>query len=201
LSSRAIVNRVLASIFALLFSLSLALISHPLQSDGNPLGCEVSAECIGRIPYYEPLVLINPVKGCSAAAIWSRWGDSRDNGKRVHRGMDIFAKRGTPVIAPIDGVITRVGWNVLGGKVVWLSSRKAQHSFYFAHLAETKVCQGDTVRMGHQLGTVGNTGNARLTSPHLHFGIYALNTKHAMNRDIIWNSGTPEGDALRIAVR
>jgi murein DD-endopeptidase MepM/ murein hydrolase activator NlpD len=195
------VSRFFASCFGLLFCLSLVLVSHPLQSDGNTASCEVSPECIDRLPYYEPLVLVNPVKGCSQSSIWSRWGDSRDNGKRRHEGMDIFAKRGTPVIAPIGGVVTRVGWNLLGGKVIWLSSRRTQHSFYFAHLAEAHVCLGDTVRVGQQLGTVGNTGNARFTSPHLHFGIYAINSKQAMNRDIIWKEAAETSDVVRFAVR
>jgi murein DD-endopeptidase MepM/ murein hydrolase activator NlpD len=44
---------------------------------------------------------------------------------------------------------------------------------YFAHLETREVERGDQVRAGQQIGTVGNTGNARYTRPHLHFGIYS----------------------------
>lgn len=183
---------------ASLACLALTFISHPLQSDNHPVNCEVSPECIGRLPYHEPLMLINPVKGGNATWILSEWGDSRDEGKRKHEGMDIFAPKGTPVVAPVGGIITRVGRNSLGGNVVWLNSRRTQHSYYFAHLAEVKVCRGDTVAQGTVLGTVGNTGNARLTPPHLHFGIYMINTRKAMKREIIWkDDSSGDGSAVK----
>jgi murein DD-endopeptidase MepM/ murein hydrolase activator NlpD len=168
-------------------SVMFALTTHPLQSDTHPQDCFIAVECIDRVTYDQPLVLINPVLGGTRASIGSTWGDVRDQGKRKHEGMDIFAPRGTPVIAPLDGVITKIGWNLLGGKVVWLSSRRTQHSYYFAHLASFNVCRGDTVSTGDILGTIGTTGNARFTSPHLHFGIYSPDAKRAMNREIIWN--------------
>jgi hypothetical protein len=47
------------------------------------------------------------------------------------------------------------------------------YSLYYAHLDEQLVSQGDRVAEGDTIGLVGNTGNARTTPPHLHFGIYA----------------------------
>ena len=179
-------RRLLFCFSVLLLSLGLSLVSHPLQSDSTQANCEIAPECIGRLPYHEPLVLVNPVLGGTLASIRSVWGDLRDNGKRKHEGMDIFAPKGTFIVAPVDGIITRVGRNSLGGNVLWLASRKTQHSFYFAHLADFNVCKGDTVAQGHVLGTVGDTGNARFTAPHLHFGVYMLNTRKAMNREIVW---------------
>lgn len=117
-------------------------------------------------------VLINPVYGASNKAIGSFYGASRDNGKRTHEGVDIFARRGTPVIAPTDGYILSVGKSRLGGKVVWMRDRKRGHSYYFAHLDSQMVKPGMRVAQGHVLGLVGNTGNAKYTPPHLHFGIY-----------------------------
>ena len=101
----------------------------------------------------------------------------------------MLASKGTSVIAPIEGVVTRCGWNALGGRVIWIESRQTQHAFYFAHLSTISVCAGDTVHPGDVIGTVGNTGNARFTQPHLHFGVYTLNRKLAMNREIIWQNG------------
>lgn len=126
-------------------------------------------------------VLINPVYGASNRAIGSLYGASRDKGKRSHEGVDIFAPKGTPVIAPTDGYISRVGSNTLGGKVVWMKDMKRGHSYYFAHLDSQMVRAGMQVRQGHVLGLVGNTGNAKKTPPHLHFGIYQSGSKDPLN--------------------
>lgn len=122
-------------------------------------------------------VLINPVFGASNKSIGSFYGASRDNGKRSHEGVDIFAPKGTPVVAPTDGYVSRVGTSTLGGKVVWMKDLKRQHSYYFAHLDSQMVQAGSHVRQGHVLGLVGNTGNAKRTPPHLHFGIYQSGSK------------------------
>ncbi|MEX2232777.1 MAG: M23 family metallopeptidase [Cyclobacteriaceae bacterium] len=122
-------------------------------------------------------LLINPVFGALNRAIGSFYGASRDNGKRLHEGVDIFATKGTPVIAPTDGVISHVGKSSLGGKVVWMKDIKRGHSYYFAHLDSQMVKQGMRVYQGHVLGLVGNTGNAKKTPPHLHFAIYQSGSK------------------------
>jgi hypothetical protein len=62
--------------------------------------------------------------------------------------------------------------NELGGIVVWLSDARRGQSLYYAHLDGIVVQEGQSVRLGDTLGFVGNTGNARTTPPHLHFGIY-----------------------------
>lgn len=105
--------------------------------------------------------------------ISSVWGDIRDAGARRHEGIDIFAPLRTPVVAAADGVVTRVNENNLGGKVVWLRPKGKNLSLYYAHLDEQLVRNGQTVKAGDTLGLIGNTGNARTTPPHLHFGIYS----------------------------
>ena len=126
-------------------------------------------------------VLINPVKGASNKSIGSFYGDPRDGGKRSHEGVDIFAKKGTPVIAPTDGYITRVGTSKLGGKVVWMKDQKRGHAYYFAHLDSQAVAAGTKIKQGELIGTVGNTGNAKYTPSHLHFGIYQHHSKDPIN--------------------
>lgn len=120
-------------------------------------------------------VLINPVKGASNKSIGSFYGDARDGGKRKHEGVDIFAPKGTEVVAPTAGTVTRVANGGLGGKTIWMNDTKRGHSYYFAHLDEQYVKQGARVRQGEVLGTVGNTGNAQNTPSHLHFGVYERN--------------------------
>ncbi len=113
-----------------------------------------------------------PVAGKNKRAIHSFFGDPRDGGRREHHGVDIFAKRHTPIIAPIAADVRFVGTRGIGGKVVWLYDRKTGNHLYFAHLQEQKVKRYDKVNPGDTIGTIGNTGNARFTPPHLHFGIY-----------------------------
>ena len=111
-----------------------------------------------------------PVKG--TARTGSFWGDSRDGGKRSHEGIDIFAKKGTPVVAAADGYVTSVKNGGLGGKTVSMRPTGRNLSLYYAHLDKQSVQEGDHVKKGDVLGTVGNTGNAKHTPAHLHFGIY-----------------------------
>jgi len=116
-----------------------------------------------------------PVAGGNNADIGSYWGDIRDGGKRDHEGIDIFADRGTPVIATTSGRIGYSGEKGLGGKQVWLRDSKRSQSIYYAHL-DSIVPNLNSVKTGDTLGFVGNTGNAKTTPPHLHFGIYRRNT-------------------------
>ncbi|MEX2593908.1 MAG: M23 family metallopeptidase [Anditalea sp.] len=117
-------------------------------------------------------ILAFPILGNSTSNIASFWGDPRDGDARKHEGIDIFASRGTPVVAASSGRVRRVGDNRLGGKVVWLSNNQLGYSQYYAHLDSQLVQSGQQVDVGDTLGLVGNTGNAITTAPHLHFGIY-----------------------------
>jgi murein DD-endopeptidase MepM/ murein hydrolase activator NlpD len=114
-----------------------------------------------------------PVEGKNSRAISSFFGDPRDGGRREHHGVDVFAPRHTPVLAPSDASVTRVGEGDIGGKYVWLYDSKRSMYLYFAHLQTQEVIEGENVLAGQLIGTVGNTGNARYTPPHLHFGIYS----------------------------
>ena len=113
-----------------------------------------------------------PVSGKNSRAIGSFFGDPRDGGKRDHHGVDIFAKRHTPIVSPVKGYVRRVNERGLGGKVVWIYDSKRRQNLYFAHLQEQLVKPRTEVNPGDTIGTVGNSGNARTTAPHLHFGIY-----------------------------
>lgn len=113
-----------------------------------------------------------PVAGGSNKSIQSLWGAARDGGRRSHEGIDIFAARGTPVIASTNGRITSSGERGLGGKQVWLRDTERGQSLYYAHLDSIAPLGNSRVKRGDTLGFVGNTGNARTTAPHLHFGIY-----------------------------
>ncbi|MEM6646500.1 MAG: M23 family metallopeptidase [Bacteroidota bacterium] len=113
-----------------------------------------------------------PVADHDSGDILSFFGADRDGGRRRHHGVDVFAPRGTPVVAVANGPITRVQDTRLGGKVVWQRDSRRGLAIYYAHLDSQSVRPRQQVRIGDTLGTVGNTGNARTTPPHLHFGIY-----------------------------
>jgi murein DD-endopeptidase MepM/ murein hydrolase activator NlpD/SH3-like domain-containing protein len=114
-----------------------------------------------------------PVKTSSRNNIQSFWGAGRDANTRKHEGIDIFAARLTPVIAAAEGTVTRVNENNLGGKVVWMRPTGKNYTLYYAHLDKQIAVEGQQVSSGDTLGLMGNTGNAKTTAPHLHFGIYA----------------------------
>lgn len=117
-------------------------------------------------------ILAFPVHGGTNRAVQSFFGVDRDGGRRRHHGIDIFAPRGTPVLAAVDGYVRSIEPNQLGGNVVWLSDPERGQTLYYAHLDRHAVTAGVRVHVGDTLGFVGNTGNARTTSPHLHFGLY-----------------------------
>jgi murein DD-endopeptidase MepM/ murein hydrolase activator NlpD len=135
-----------------------------------------------------------PVRPGTDRDIGSRFGAPRDAGARSHHGIDIFAKRGTPVIAAAPGVVNRVNETNIGGKVVWLRDVFG-NSLYYAHLDSQVVSSGMRVDVGDTLGFVGNTGNARTTPPHLHFGIYRRGEGPV---DPYWFVYSPRGTAPRL---
>lgn len=113
-----------------------------------------------------------PVQGVSIQQTNDTWGAARSN-NRQHQGIDIFAKRGTPIESATHGLVRKVGIDNLGGRVVWVTGPNlSQH--YYAHLNEyaDDIQVGDWVEAGEVLGFVGNSGNAKTTPPHLHYGIY-----------------------------
>ncbi|MBC7895229.1 MAG: M23 family metallopeptidase [Cytophagaceae bacterium] len=117
-------------------------------------------------------ILAFPVHGGTNRSVQSLFGVDRDGGRRRHHGIDIFAPRGTPVLAATDGYVRSIEPNALGGNVVWLSDPARGQTLYYAHLDRHAVTAGVRVQEGDTLGFVGNTGNARTTRPHLHFGMY-----------------------------
>jgi len=112
-----------------------------------------------------------PVVGVIARNLNDSWHDPREGG-RVHKGIDIFAPRGTEVIAVADGIVSYIGDQKLGGHCIWLTTENGA-SFYYAHLDRWApgLYEGMEVQAGDLVGFVGNTGNARNTPSHLHFGV------------------------------
>lgn len=98
------------------------------------------------------------------------WGNPRSGG-RTHKGTDMFAARGTPVVAVTDGTL-RFSNGGLGGIAIWVKGAGA--SYYYAHLDSraSGLSPGSYVTRGTVIGYVGNTGNAMGGATHLHFQLH-----------------------------
>ena len=108
---------------------------------------------------------ICPVQG--PRAFTNDWGDPRSGG-RSHQGNDIFAPHGTPVVASVGGAVTHRS-STLGGLSYWLNGDDG-NTYFGTHLSS--YGRSGRVAAGTVVGYVGNSGNARGSSPHLHFEIH-----------------------------
>lgn len=121
-----------------------------------------------------PQPVVIPVAGAqrsdwNSRSFWYEpWGASG-----VHKGIDIFAPAGTPVLAPSWGLVLYAGELGRGGRVLLLlGPRWRLH--YLAHLDSQAVSRGRLLRPGDSVGTVGTTGNAAGRPPHLHYSVLTL---------------------------
>lgn len=92
-------------------------------------------------------------------------------------GSDLFAPRGTPIVAMRGGRVIDAGTNSLGGNTVTIQDDQGK-TYYYAHMDQAPLVQtGQTIATGTPLGVVGDSGNARGTGTHLHLGIgYGIQT-------------------------
>ena len=88
-----------------------------------------------------------------------------------HMGVDMRAPGGTPVHPMAPGVVSNVGTDPMGGNVVNIQHAGGVRTYY-AHLSTVSAQKGDKVDTNSVIGTVGNTGNASHTVPHLHFQVW-----------------------------
>jgi murein DD-endopeptidase MepM/ murein hydrolase activator NlpD len=129
-------------------------------------GRELKLPPTADVPH--PEVPLCPVRGAGKFDFSNSYGSPRE-GQRSHAGNDIFAKRGTPVVAGVDGTIKLVSGGRAG--LGYYLEGVDGVTYYGAHMNELRVGNGQSVKRGEVLGTVGNTGNAAGTPPHLHFEV------------------------------
>lgn len=89
--------------------------------------------------------------------------------RKLHKGLDIAASSGNPVIAAASGTVVQSYFSSSYGNYVVISHGGGLMTAY-AHMTRRLVSEGDSVAAGQQVGTVGSTGNS--TGPHLHFEVY-----------------------------
>ncbi len=116
--------------------------------------------------------LVMPVDGVRVTQVADTWGAARSEG-RSHEGTDIFAPRGTTIRSATPGWVYRIGPSRRGGRTVTVIGG-AGRRYYYAHLESyhPDLREGQRVEIGTPLGTVGDSGNAAGTPPHLHLGVY-----------------------------
>lgn len=96
------------------------------------------------------------------------WGKSG-----THKGVDVFAKTGTPIISATKGIVVYSGEIGMGGNVVAILGPKWR-VHYYAHLDKIETSVFSFVSHNDTIGTVGTSGNAKGKAPHLHYTISTL---------------------------
>lgn len=91
------------------------------------------------------------------------------NEREFHRGVDICNKMGSSVIATADGVVTNMEWDYGHGRILVINHGSGLKTMY-AHLDKYLVKNGQVVKRGQEIATVGNSG--RTTGPHLHYEVH-----------------------------
>ena len=121
--------------------------------------------------------LVVPVANIRSDQLVDTFTQSREGGARIHNAIDIMAPLGTPVIAAAAGQVARLFVSARGGNTVYVRSPDRTLIYYYAHLDAYApgLADGQAVRQGQPLGTVGYSGDASPEAPHLHFEIQQTN--------------------------
>ncbi len=129
-----------------------------------------------RAPPIPPGQLMLPVRGIATSALVDTFTQAREGGLRRHDAIDIMAARGTPVVSASAGKVESLFESRKGGLTVYIRSPDGRRMHYYAHLAAYAqgLREGQSVRAGDPIGTVGSSGNARQDAPHLHYAIMEL---------------------------
>jgi murein DD-endopeptidase MepM/ murein hydrolase activator NlpD len=153
----------------ILLGVAFALMLRPGSAPPNPNPTPTAT----TTPVQASSGLIIPVAGIRPEQLTDTWLQSRGGGSREHHAIDIMAPRGTPVIAAAPGRIEKIFESDNGGHTVYVRSPDGATVYYYAHLDAYRpgLEEGQQIRTGEQIATVGSTGDASPDAPHLHFEI------------------------------
>jgi len=129
--------------------------------------------------------LLVPVEGVPPTALTDTFTQARANGARPHDAIDIMAARGRAVLAATEGRIEKLFWSEEGGRTLYERSSDGRRIYYYAHLDAYApgLREGQALRRGQRIGSVGSSGNADPSAPHLHFAV------HEMGAGEPWHGG------------
>ncbi|MGE5953446.1 MAG: M23 family metallopeptidase [Qipengyuania vulgaris] len=144
----------------------------PVSDDARnakPLDTEFSRQVDAR----SASELVIPVLNVRRGELSDTYTDARGGGERLHEAIDIMAPNGTSVIAAGPGEVEKLFRSDAGGLTIYVRSPDGRTIHYYAHLAEYAkgLKEGQKVRRGQRIGSVGSSGNASPEAPHLHFAI------------------------------
>ncbi|KQN00732.1 peptidase M23 [Sphingobium sp. Leaf26] len=131
--------------------------------------------------------LLIPVEGVPAAALTDTFTQARADGARPHDAIDIMAARGRAVLAAANGPVEKLFWSEDGGRTLYQRSPDGHFLYYYAHLDgyAPGLREGQWLRRGQPVATVGSTGNADPSAPHLHFAVNIMQPGES------WYGGRP----------
>jgi murein DD-endopeptidase MepM/ murein hydrolase activator NlpD len=153
----------------------------PLESLPPALGDNVQPPQLSVRRYRDPSIgpggassrLMIPVDGVTPGELEDTWRRARSQG-RTHDALDIIAPQGTPVVAAADGRIVKLHYSAPAGIAIYQYSRDSSMVYYYAHLDgySEDLTEGDFVRQGDVIGSVGASGVTQSGDYHLHFAIW-----------------------------
>lgn len=114
-----------------------------------------------------------PVSGVAPEDLVDTFAQARAMGARRHDAIDIMAPAGTPVVAAASGTLEKLFTSEAGGLTIYIRSPDRRIETSYAHLQDyaPNLREGQAIRVGQRLGSVGSTGNASPAGPHLHFSV------------------------------
>jgi murein DD-endopeptidase MepM/ murein hydrolase activator NlpD len=159
--------------FLLLLFILGAIAFALMLGSGREQSAPAPAPTMSAAPAQTSSGLVIPVAGVRPEQLTDTWGQSRGGGMREHHAIDIMAPRGTPVIAAAPGRVEKIFESDNGGHTVYVRSPDGSMVYYYAHLDAYRpgLAEGQQVKTGDVIATVGSTGDASPDAPHLHFEI------------------------------
>ncbi len=111
---------------------------------------------------------LKPCEGIITSGFGWRRFSRRSRRGRMHKGLDIAAPSGTPIVASADAKVAFVGFKGGYGRTVVLDHGGGVFTLY-AHNSSVNVGEGEVVAQGQEISRVGTSG--RSTGPHLHYEV------------------------------
>ncbi len=161
--------------------------TRPAEAEPSPTGTALAGEQRPQNDQADPLHtgpvslpggpgsgnMMIPVLNVRPADLTDTFSDARGGGARLHEALDIMAPDGTTVVAATPGTIEKLFRSEAGGNTIYIRSTDRLTIAYYAHLKAYAegLQEGQKVRRGQRLGSVGSSGNASRDAPHLHFAV------------------------------
>ena len=140
----------------------------------------LTEEAADRQRYLEELPALIPAQGPIVSGYGKRFHPILKV-RKMHGGIDVLVRPGTPVVAPANGIVRRAGVSPTYGNYIDLRHPASGYMTRFAHLSEFAdgLRRGQRVERGDIIAYSGNSG--RSTGPHLHYEVRDLRTKRTLN--------------------